>query len=1648
MAIWCNKFFVAFIGVFTCAVSALADAPAMKVTRAVEPFPLADVRLLDGPFCDAMLRDQKYLLSLDPDRLLHTFRLNVGLPSTAQPLGGWEAPDCQLRGHSLGHYLSALSLMYASTGDMRFKQRVDYLVGELAKCQSYSPAAGFHTGYLSAFPESMIDGVEQRKPVWAPWYTLHKIMAGLLDANRHCANEPALTVLTNMADWVKFRVDGISRQQMQNSLDTEHGGMNEVLSNLYAVTGNTNYLQLSAAFNQAKILDPLARGEDRLNGLHANTQIPKIIGAAREYEFTGDTNFLAMAGTFWDSVALRRSYVIGGHSDHEHFFPTNEFATHLSPDTCETCNTYNMLKLTREMFALQPDAAKMDFYERGLYNHILASQDPETGMFVYLMSLKPGHFKTYSTPENSFWCCVGTGMENHAKYADTIYFHDADSLFVNLFIASELNWPEKKLSVRQETRFPESDTTVLKIKTTKPVTLALKIRHPAWATGALKISVNGKRQNIKSAPGSYVTLQRKWRDGDTVEIQLPMKLRTEFLPGTTNEIALLYGPIVLAGELGTNSMPNPLATTQTEFSRLPAPPAPMLVTTADDLLKHVQPVSGQPLTFRTSGIGRPVDVTLIPFYELHRQRYSVYWQLISEAEWKLKSDDIAAAEARRMAEEARVVDVVRPGEQQSETDHKWQGEATQTGDAYGFKWREAKGWFSYEVKVIPGLPQQLVVSFRGGSTEDFELLVDGKNLTAQQPAGGNAFEAEFLLSRELTLGKQSVVVKFSSRPPKGVPGLSLLRILKMPLETTAAPNLASVALAASSNVSGDTSLAALSDDFVPRNSRDSRRGSYGNWPNTGTQWVLYEWPQPVSTRQIEVYWWDDNRGVRLPKGCRVTYWDGNIFVPVKNAVGLGVVGDQFNVTTFDEITTTKLRLEMDGSGDYSTGILEWRVLDSGKSPEFPPRVHAGRDRDVMLGGKTYLSGAVKFSKPNSAAEISWSKDSGPGEVAFADAHTNVTTATFSQPGHYVLKLTAGGEKLSSSSALKVKVVLPPPSNRLDVVYTKPYKINSPFWNARAKALIVNWIPHCIDEINRTNIPANQGDGGIDNFVEAAKALRGEPHAPQRGYVFANAWVHQTVESMCIALMVDAQGDQEILAAQEKMKATLEDWIPKILAAQEPDGYLQTAYTLADRRQWPSRWNPSQRGNHEGYVAGYFIESAINHYTLTGGKDKRLYDAAKKLADCWVANIGPGKKEWYDGHEQMEQGLVRFGRFVNDMEGGGRGDSYIALAKFLLDCRGRHGGSDYDQTQSPVQQQYEAVGHAVRASYLFSAMSDVAAETHDTDYQSAVMSLWDNLINKKYYVTGGIGSGETSEGFGGNYSLPNAAYCESCSSCGEIFFQWKMNLAYHDAKYADLYEETMYNALLGSTDLAGRHFYYDNPLVEGKPRYLWHVCPCCVGNIPRTLLMVPTWTYTKSDTGIYVNLFIGSTINVERVAGTDVEMVQATDYPWSGKVVITVNPKQPKEFTVFVRVPNRTTSELYTPTPAVNGLKLLKVNGEVVPEIMENGYAAITREWQAGDKIELEMPMEIQVVKADEHIAAERGFVALRYGPLIYSVETADQPKLDRAPDLKSLATEWRGDLLGGVMVIKGKWSDGSPLLAIPNYARQNRGGKSAVWLTE
>ena len=741
-----------------------------KVAAKVQPFDLADVRLLDGPFHDAMLRDQQYLLAIDPDRLLHTFRVNAGLPSSAKPLGGWEAPDVELRGHSLGHYLSALALMYRSTADARFKSRADALVTELGKLQQ-AMAAKFHSGYLSAFPESFFDRVETRQQVWAPYYTIHKIMAGLLDVHLLCANAQALDIVVKMADWVKFRQDRLTVDEQQAMLQTEFGGMADVLANLYAVTGNPDHLRIARTFDHARLFDPLARGEDPLDGLHANTQFPKMIGAVREYELTGEKRYLDIASFFWQRVVRNRSFVIGGNTDNESFFPIDQFPRHLGASSTETCNTYNMLKLTRALFALSPSAEAMDFYERGLFNHILASQDPDSGMMCYYVPLKPGAFRTYSTPDDSFWCCVGTGMENHAKYGDTIYFHDAESLYVNLFIASQLNWKAKGLALRQDTRFPEEDTTRFTVTATRPVRLALKIRYPSWVRSGIEVRVNGRVEAVQAQPGSYLTIERDWTTGDVVQLRLPMTIHTEALPGDAKTVALLYGPIVLAGDLGREGLPDVkrYGPSAPQVDRIRTPEIPVLVADAKDLPEAVKPVpGGAPLTFRTTGVGRPHDVSLMPFYRAADLRYTVYWKVLSPGEWDTRKSETTAAESRRQTIERRTVDAVVVNDPQAERDHAFKGEGTTEGYVEGRRWRAARnGWFSYEIKS-GDKPLKLVCTYRGaaGRRPVFDIIVDGQKIASESLAyhPTETFDAEYVLPEELTRGKDRLTVKFQAQP--------------------------------------------------------------------------------------------------------------------------------------------------------------------------------------------------------------------------------------------------------------------------------------------------------------------------------------------------------------------------------------------------------------------------------------------------------------------------------------------------------------------------------------------------------------------------------------------------------------------------------------------------------------------------------------------------------------------------------------------------------------------------------------------------------------------------------------------------------------------------------------------------------------------
>jgi DUF1680 family protein len=843
-------------------------------------------------------------------------------------------------------------------------------------------------------------------------------------------------------------------------------------------------------------------------------------------------------------------------------------------------------------------------------------------------------------------------------------------------------------------------------------------------------------------------------------------------------------------------------------------------------------------------------------------------------------------------------------------------------------------------------------------------------------------------------------------------------------------NLALFATPQTSYVSGHENLDAIQNSFDPVNSRDHQHNAYGNWPSTGVQWVEYDWEKPISTSSVQVYWWDDWQGVRRPTTCRLLTWNGSQFIPVQGALGLGVARDQYNITTFPELTTTKLRLEITGDRNFSTGILQWKVEDTGKSPPFAPRVQAGHDTTVVSGHGLQLGGEVL---PHSS-QADWSKLSGPGEVTFDHVDKLQTAAYFSATGIYVLKLTGQLAGLSASDTVQVEVIPLQPLSRLLPVYTTRYQINSPLWSDRVKEQVVHWVPHCMNKLSEPDLK----EGGVQNLIEAGKKNAGKPYAAHVGPPWSDAYVFMTLEAMCWSLTLDAQGDKDILQAQDLIRAKLEDWIVITLAAQEKDGYLQSRFTLGmpgEGGHVPAHW--TQRGDHEGYIAGAFIEAAIADYQLTQGKDRRLYDAALRLVDCWSRNIGPSPRQaWFDGHENIEQALFRLGRFQNEFEGEGKGRKAFELAKFLLDNRG--GGGDYDQSREPLVQQNEAVGHAVRAVYCYSAMTDVAMEMNDPDYQAAVQSIWSDLVQKKYYVTGGVGSGESSEGFGADYSLPNNAYCESCSDCGELIFQHKMNLAYADASYADLYEETLYNAILGSVDLEAQNFTYTNPLVDEGPRYPWHEVPCCVGNIPRTLLNLPEWMYARSPDGIDVNLYLGSTVDISAVVGTKVELIQKTDYPWKGAVSLTVNPAVPSKFTIRLRIPNHNTSRLYQSTPEIAGYSRLILNGQEISPKIEKGYVAITRQWKAGDQIDLELPMGVQRVKANEKVKADRGQVALRFGPIIYAMEGSDADMGGVLASDAVLTPKWEPSLLGGVVTIQGHFANGAPFAAIPYYARQNR----------
>ncbi|MGA2747456.1 MAG: beta-L-arabinofuranosidase domain-containing protein [Verrucomicrobiota bacterium] len=737
------------------------DKVAPIVPLRAEPFPLQNVRLSQGPFRHAMELDLAYLLSLDPDRLLYSFRLNAGLPSTAKPYGGWMTPGRVSCAEFVGHYLSACALMYASTGDERLRQKANLVVAGFGQCQD-----SLGTGYLHTKPDNF--STQGQAPLGL-WYQIHKILAGLMEVYVNCHNQQALDIACKLADWAKTGADRLSDQQMQDMLAIEQGGINEALANLYALTAQDKYLHLALRFNHLDVIGPASRHVDNLTGKHANTQIPKFVGAARQYELTGQDWLKTASAFFWDTVVHERSYVIGGNSFAEFFSPKETLSQALGSDTCETCNTYNMLKLTRHLFCWDPRAEYADFYERALYNHILASQNPSNGMMCYFLPLAFGA-KQYSTPEDSFWCCTGTGIENHAKYGDSIYFHHGNSvLFVNLFIASELHWPAPGISLRQETSYPDEGRTRLTFTCQKPTQLRLCIRHPYWAASGFDISIDGVRQPANSQPASYAVLDRTWQTGDTVEVTMPFSLRTEGFRDNPRRFAFMYGPLVLCA--------------RTTGPTLYEAPCPALVADDDQWTAGLEPVPGKPDAFTASARVLRLDavndhpVTLEPIHLEHGDRsYVVYWNVLTPSQWQ-------ADDANSRALQARIVDRVLPGNDQNERDHQVRGDRTGTGDP---GWRHAVdgGWFSWQMSVLPRQPQELRVKYWGSDTggREFDIFVDAEKLTTQildNNRPGEFYETTYPLPDRLTQGKAKVTVKFQAHPDKiagGVFGCAISRI--------------------------------------------------------------------------------------------------------------------------------------------------------------------------------------------------------------------------------------------------------------------------------------------------------------------------------------------------------------------------------------------------------------------------------------------------------------------------------------------------------------------------------------------------------------------------------------------------------------------------------------------------------------------------------------------------------------------------------------------------------------------------------------------------------------------------------------------------------------------------------------------------------
>ena len=739
-------------------------------------FPLSAVTILPGAFKDAHDADVRYLLKLDPDRLLSQFRTHSGLKPKAERYGGWESEG--LAGHTLGHYLSACAMEYSVSKNPELLKRVNYIVDELEECQRARK-----TGYVGAIPreDSVFLEVSQGNirsrgfdlnGAWSPWYTIHKVMAGLLDAYLYGNNQKALAIEQKMADWTGNILKNLSDEQIQKMLLCEYGGMNEVLVNTYAFTNNKKYLELSYKFHDRVVLDSLSNGVDILPGRHSNTQIPKVIGTVRRHQVTGDVNDYRIADFFWNTVVDHHTYAPGGNSNYEYFSAPDKLSDKLTDNTMETCNTYNMLKLTRHLFALKPQATYMDFYERALYNHILASQNQGTGMMCYFVPLRMGTRKEFSDEFNTFTCCVGSGIENHVKYGESIYFKGADgSLFINLFIPSELDWKEKGVRLIQKGNLPSVNKVSFTIETKRPQLLDLKVRKPGWSE-EISAMVNGAEVPATLQPNGYLNISRTWKNNDVLEVVLSPRLHAVPMPDNPSRQAFFYGPVLLAATLGAEE-PDPMHGT------------PVIVTDEQHVEKLLGNVSVDSLTFKTTRTGVPKDVLLQPFHNLDNEHYAVYLDIFSTAQWKEEQERYEEAKRKAYEMDRNTVDILRVGEMQPERDHNFTGENVETGESHTRKFRVANqgGTFSFTMKVASGFSHNLIATYWGMDNRGrvFDILVDGEKIVTEDLnkfKDSKFYDITYRIPSAVVAGKSTITITFRAKPGNQAGPVYGIRLIK------------------------------------------------------------------------------------------------------------------------------------------------------------------------------------------------------------------------------------------------------------------------------------------------------------------------------------------------------------------------------------------------------------------------------------------------------------------------------------------------------------------------------------------------------------------------------------------------------------------------------------------------------------------------------------------------------------------------------------------------------------------------------------------------------------------------------------------------------------------------------------------------------